>query len=285
MRTALLAALVLPTLVPRPAAAEAEPVAADVPYYGDEAPDDYAADRCKLDLYRPEGVEGYPTIVFFHGGALRNGNRRGGDDFAAWLVEQGIGAVLVDYRLSPRAEAPAYVEDAAAAVAWTIDHVGDYGGDPEGVFVSGHSAGGYLTAMVGLDPTYLEAFGHEPGELAGLVPVAGQMITHSTVRAERGISENRPLIDAMAPAYHVDAHAPPMLCLAASDDLPARAEENEYFVAAMEAVGHRHVACLVVDDRNHGTVFGRLDDPGDPGGAALLAFVREHAVATTGAGR
>jgi acetyl esterase/lipase len=251
-----------------------EPSRADVPYYGDAAPDSYAAERCRLDLFRPEGVEGYPTVVFFHGGGLRNGSRRSGDLLAERFLPEGVGVVTVDYRLSPRAGCPAYLEDAAAAIAWTIDHVGESGGDPSRVFLSGHSAGGYLAAMVGLDPQYLSRFDHDPSELAGLLPISGQMITHSTVRAERSIPEDRPLIDAFAPAFHVRPDAPLILCLAGSDDLPARAEENTYFVATLQATGHDQSRCLIVPGRDHGSIYSRIADEDDPAATAMLAIIR-----------
>ena len=248
-------------------------VIADLAYYGDAAPDFYADERCRLDLIRPDGIENYPTIVYFHGGGLRNGSRRSGDAFARRFTEAGIGLVLVDYRLSSKATCPAYIEDAAAAVAWTLDHVMNHGGDPRRVTLAGHSAGGYLAGMVGLDPRYLKMFGHEPKELAGLVPISGQLITHSTVRAERGISETRPLIDEFAPAYHVNAKAPPTLCLAGDHDLPARAAESVYFAALMEAAGHESTRCVIVPDRDHGSIFSQMTHPGDPGAEAMINFL------------
>lgn len=84
----------------------------------------------------------------------------------------------VNYRLSPRATHPAYIDDAAAAVAWVMKHIGEYGGDPTRVYVAGHSAGGYLTLMVGLDKAYLARYGEDADRLAGLFPVSGQTNTH-----------------------------------------------------------------------------------------------------------
>lgn len=75
------------------------------------------------------------------------------------FMNQGFAVVAVNYRLSPKAQNPAYTEDAAAAVAWAYKHIEEYGGSPRRVFVTGHSAGGYLTLMVGLDKSYLQNTG------------------------------------------------------------------------------------------------------------------------------
>jgi acetyl esterase/lipase len=163
-----------------------------------------------------------------------------GEALAKRFASEGVAVVLVSYRLSPKVKCPTYIEDAAAAVAWTLQNISKYKGDPAKVFISGHSAGGYLVGMIGLDEQYLAKHDLSPAKLAGLIPIAGQMVTHSTVRAEQGISEKRPVIDEFAPAYHVRKDAPPCLCIAGEHDAPARAEENIYFVAAMKAVGHKH---------------------------------------------
>ena len=85
-------------------------------YRPDSEPDVYARERCQLDVYHPVGASAAPTVVWFHGGGLTGGNR----SIPSALKGQGITVVAVDYRLSPKAKAPAYIQDAAAAVAWTF---------------------------------------------------------------------------------------------------------------------------------------------------------------------
>jgi acetyl esterase/lipase len=252
---------------------------ADDVAYRPDATDDYARGRCTLDLYIPTGVEKFPTLVWFHGGGLQNGDKTSeiAVNLANRFAADGIAVVSVNYRLSPQANFPAYVEDAAAAVAWVLDHINDYGGDSEKVFVSGHSAGGYLTAMIGLDPQYLAACGHETSELAGCLPVSGQMLTHSTVRLERGLPENRPILDSDGPAFHISANAPPFLCIAGDNDLPGRAEENRYFIAALKGVGHEDAMYLEFAGRDHGSVADRTGQPDDEVARAMQAFIVERA--------
>ncbi len=214
--------------------------------------DDYADEMCRLDLYRPEGIKGFPTIVFYHGGGLTEGKRA----VPAELTNRGWAVVGVDYRLHPQVRHPAYIEDAAAALAWTFKNIASYGGDPNKIFVTGISAGGYLTAMVGLDKDYLAKHGLDANRIAGLIPVTGQMITHQTVRKEQGVepSKFRPTIDKYAPLYHVRQDAPPILCVTGGweADMLMRAEENLYFVSMLKLVGHKAVKHIVIEGADHG---------------------------------
>ena len=72
------------------------------------------------------------------------------------------------------------------------------GGDPKKIFVAGHSAGGYLTSMVGMDKKYLAKHNIDANKIAGLIPFSGHTITHFTVRQERGIDGKQPIIDGLS---------------------------------------------------------------------------------------
>ncbi|MEM7013131.1 MAG: alpha/beta hydrolase fold domain-containing protein, partial [Verrucomicrobiota bacterium] len=125
--------------------------------------DEYREMRCKLDVYYPTHAKEYSTVIWFHGGGISKGGRT----VPTPLRNKGVAVVTADYRLSPKVEAPEYIKDAATAVAWTINNIANYGGDPSRVFVSGHSAGGYLASMVGLDPQYLAELDLETEDIAG----------------------------------------------------------------------------------------------------------------------
>lgn len=261
--------------------------------YKADAATDYERERCKLDLYLPEAVEGektgkgFPTIVWFHGGALRGGDKGGGIEAGAGkrFAEEGVGFASVNYRLSPKVTFPAYIEDAAAAVAFVRKTIQEHGGDPERVYVSGHSAGGYLTAMLAMDPQYLAAHDLKPTDFAGYMPVSGQMITHSTVREERGVWELQPIVDAASPAFHARKDAPRILCIAGSQDLPARAEENRWFVAAMKNAGHEDSTYAEFEGRTHDTIASLLDEPDDAVAARMLEFMGVKRQVAQAAGR
>ena len=210
------------------------------------------AKSCLLDLYYPENLKDYPTLVWFHGGGLTGGEKA----IPAKLKNRGIAVVSASYRLSPQVKSPAYVEDAAAAVAWTFRNIGKYGGSDRRIFVSGASAGGYLALMVGMDKCYLQPYGIDANRIAGLLPLTPQTITHFTVRKERGIPEKQPVVDDMAPLYHVRADAPPIALVTGDRDLEllGRYEENAYFWRMMRIAGHHRITLEEIKGADHPAV-------------------------------
>ncbi len=223
----------------------------NIPYYTDQEiiDDAYASDRCVLDLYYPASEKGFATVVWFHGGGLTGGEKEIPDA----LREKGIAVIGVNYRLYPRVKAPTYIEDAAAAVAWAFENIGNYGGDPGLIFVSGHSAGGYLASMLGLDKSYLAKYQIDANDIAGLIPLSGHTITHFTVREERGIPGNQPIVDDLAPLYHVRADAPPLLLITGDRELEllGRYEENAYLMRMMKISGHEKTRLYELQGYGH----------------------------------
>ncbi|MCF7974050.1 MAG: alpha/beta hydrolase [Phycisphaerae bacterium] len=207
---------------------------------------------CRLDLYYPADTPGFPTVVWFHGGGLTGGKR----DIPEALKNQQMAVATVDYRLNPGVTCPAYIEDAAAAVAWVFKHIQTYGGDPNLVFVSGHSAGGYLTSMVGLDKRWLARHDVDADRIAGLIPFSGHTITHFTIRQERDIPGTQPIVDEFAPLYHVRADAPPLVLITGDRELEmlGRYEENAYMYRMMKVAGHDKTELYEVQGFNHGNM-------------------------------
>ena len=223
----------------------------NIPYYTRSmaSADAYVRERCVLDLYYPTDMKGYPTVIWFHGGGLTGGNKFIPEELKA----QGMAVVAVNYRLYPRIKAPVYIQDAAAAVAWVFEHIEDYGGDPDLVFISGHSAGGYLCSMVGLDRRWLEEHGIDANRIAGLIPFSGHTITHFTVRQERGIEGTQPVVDELAPLFHVRKDAPPLLLITGDREMEmmGRYEENAYMMRMMKVVGHPDTRLYEMDGYGH----------------------------------
>lgn len=224
---------------------------ADINYYSDSdtLTDEYIKERCVLDLYYPDNKEGFPTVIWFHGGGLSAGNK----SIPPELKEQGMAVVAVNYRLYPKVKAPVYIEDAAAAVAWVFNHIEEYGGDPDLIFITGHSAGGYLCSMVGLDKRWLNRHEIDANRIAGLIPFSGHTITHFTVRKEKGIEGTQPVVDDLAPLYHVRKDAPPLLLITGDREMEmmGRYEENAYMMRMMKVVGHPDTRLYEMDGYGH----------------------------------
>jgi len=224
----------------------------DIHYYSESInqSDPYINERCILDLYYPKHLKDYPTILWFHGGGLTGGNKF----IPEALKGKGVAVVAVNYRLYPKVKAPAYIEDAAAAVSWVFKNMKAYGGDTTLIIVSGHSAGGYLSLMVGLDKSWLAAYGIDANRIAALVPFSGQAITHFIIREERGIPDTQPLVDKFAPLYHVRADAPPLLLITGDREMEmlGRYEENAYLARMMKIAGHQQTRLLELDGYDHG---------------------------------
>ena len=222
----------------------------NINYYSQNINDSYQKERCKLDVYFPKGIKDFPTVVWFHGGGLKGGEKVVPD----LLKDKGIAVVAVNYRLHPKVKAPVYIEDAAAALAWTFKNIVQYGGDPNKIVVSGSSAGGYLTLMVGLDKSYLKAHDIEANDIFALLPLTGHTITHFTVRSENNIPKTQPIIDQFAPLYHVRADAPPIVLYTGDPELEmlGRAEENAYMMRMLKVAGHQNVKHIVLEGYGHG---------------------------------
>lgn len=256
--------------------ADAPKVLTNLAYKSGDKLSTYETERCKLDLYLPDAAtKDFPALVWFHGGGLTAGSKDGKETeaIAHHFASSGIAFASVNYRLSPKATYPAYIEDAAAAFAWVKRHIAEHGGNPKRVFIGGHSAGGYLTLMAGLDEKYLKAYGLKLTDIAGLFPVAGQTLTHYTIRQERGLPKDQIIADDASPLHHARKDAPPMLILYAEKDMALRAEENQLLAAAMRQAGHTQTAIHMIKGRTHGTVGHDLAKPDDKGFKLALQFI------------
>ena len=233
-------------------------------YYPATVTDPYIRDRCRMDVYYPLDKKNFSTVVWFHGGGLTGGSK----EIPEQLKEKGLCIIGVNYRLSPKVKSPEFIKDAAAAVAWTFQHIAEYGGDVKSIFVAGHSAGGYLTAMIGLDKQWLAAYGVDANRIAGLIPLSPQTITHFTIRKERGIAETTPVVDEFAPLNHVRPDAPPLLLITGDREMEmlGRYEENAYLMRMMKIAGHKETRLLELQGYGHGMV--------EPGLPLLLNEVR-----------
>lgn len=214
--------------------------------------DSYALERCKIDLYYPENTPNFTTVVWFHGGGLTGGNKSIPEE----LKNSGLAVIAVNYRLLPDATLSDCIDDAAAAVTWAFNEIEKYGGDKQKIVVSGHSAGGYLTSMIGLDKKWLAKYNIDPDSIAALIPFSGHAISHFAYRQSLGMKNTQPSIDEFAPLYYVRADAPPLIIVSGDREMEmlGRYEENAYFWRMMKVVGHKETYLYELDGYNHGAM-------------------------------
>lgn len=222
---------------------------------------DYARSMCLVDVTYPVGVTNFATVVNFHGGGLVKGRRNG----PAWPKEakgrDPVAFVSAGYRLLTNATPEQCVGDAAAAVAWTLRNISRYGGDPKKVFVTGVSGGGYLTAMVGMDPKWLAPHGFKPTDLAGIAPLTGQMTKHFNIR-KVGFRDDDPQylpkIDEWAPLAYASTNALPPSCFLTGGrdtEWKGRVEENALLEASLRANGARNCEFHETEGNHGGGVY------------------------------
>lgn len=236
----------------------------------------FERERCRLDVYYPEGRTGFATLIWLHGGGLWGGDREIGPyltDLFPLLKQEGIALVSIDYRIIPKVKCPAYIEDAAAGIAWTFKNIQRYGGDPDRIILMGGSAGAYLTSLIGLDKRWLQKHEIDADRLFGLIPLSGHAITHMTVREEQGIPRERPWVDQYAPLYYVRGDAPPILLITGDRELEmlGRYEENAYFMRMLKIAGHKDVTLQEYKGYNHGNIHKAATAPIMEWVKALLA--------------
>jgi acetyl esterase/lipase len=195
--------------------------------------------RQRLDVWRPSGPDGAaPVLVWFYGGSWNSGDR-GDYGFAARaFAEKGFVVVVPDYRLVPVVRYPAFVEDAAAAVAWTRANASRFGGDPERIVLAGHSAGAYLAVMLALDARWLGAAGVATGTVKAVAGLAGPYdFMPFDTDASRQAFGQFPRPAATQPISHVRADAPPLWLATGTADTTVRPRNSESLATRQRAQG------------------------------------------------
>lgn len=217
-----------------------------------------AATGLQLDVYAPRNVPKAPVVVFFFPGRWSMGDKADYRFVAKGLTSRGILAVLPNYRLYPEVRFPAFVEDAAQAVEWTRRNIAAYGGDPERIFVMGHSSGAHLAAMLALDDTYLRNAGGDPAWLKGMIGLSGPYDFPPGDAPDLsdmfGPPEN---FDLAQPIHYMDGTNPPMLLLLGHDDNAVNVQNTIRLAAAVERAGGP-VQTVLYPSLGHGLMVAAL---------------------------
>jgi acetyl esterase/lipase len=175
--------------------------------------------RQKLDLYIPDGLKApAPVILFFYGGSWQSGEKSWYPAFGQAFASKGIIVAIADYGLYPQVKYPAFLDDSAMAARFVHEKIAAYGGNPEYLFLAGHSAGAYNAVMLASDPRYLNKVHGGPSWVRGVIGISGPYDFLPLKSAD--------LIDIFGgdrredtqPIVHIDAKRPPMFLVTGADD-------------------------------------------------------------------
>jgi acetyl esterase/lipase len=203
----------------------------------------------KLDVLIPKDAaagEKRPVVLFFYGGSWKSGSRAQYRFAGEALTSKGFVAVVADYRHFPEVKFPAFQTDAAVALRWVVDHIADHNGNPDAIFVMGHSAGAHMAALLAVDPTYTRAAGVKDDAIKGFIGLAGPYaMIPSQVNSIRDVFAGLPDENVSRPVHFVTGQGPkppPMLLLyGLGDKTVGRANAPELAMRVKSAGGEATV--------------------------------------------
>jgi acetyl esterase/lipase len=213
--------------------------------------------RQRLDIYAPaKRSRAAPTLVFFYGGAWEFGRRAEYAFAARAFAAHGFVTVLPDYRLVPEVKFPAFVEDCADAVAWAVENVAFYGGDPRRIALTGHSAGAYNAMMMVLDRRFLDHAGLADESVKAVVGLAGpyDFLPEDAATSRTAFCHPQDLARTQ-PVSFARADVPPMLLLQGLRDEIVVPQNVHSLSAALKRAGASIVETKFYDRADHAALL------------------------------
>ena len=191
------------------------------------------------------------------------------------FAKNGVGTVVISYRLSPQVQHPGHIEDVARAFAWTHKNIGKHGGRADQIFVTGQSAGGHLAALLATNAEYLKAEELSLKDIKGVMPMSG-IYTFRPGRMERVIGKGKEAADSASPLNHVSGKEPPFVILYAEKDFRGCDKMSKDLCAALQK-NKVQAECVEIKDRNHVSImFLLMLSEADPATQTLLTFIAKH---------
>ena len=241
--------------------------------------------RHTLDLYAPPDGSDLPVALWFYGGGWRSGDKRLFEHLGRAFAVRGIVLVAINYRLSPEVRYPENAEDCAHAVRWVDEKIGEFGGDREKIFLTGHSAGAHLAAIVTLDARHLESVGLDTSVVHGCVMISGATdlaghvgSTRFTAREhiEETFGATQAELALASPVSHVRDDAPPFLVMVAERDPDGLKEQGKELADRLREadVPSRY---LVVNGHDHFSIVRRFGPSDDTTANVAAEFINHYA--------
>jgi acetyl esterase/lipase len=198
----------------------------------------------QLSVFAPRVHKDHRNVlIFIHGGNWNSGRKSLYNFFGSRLARKGVVAVIIDYPLSPAANANDMAKASARAVEWTKNNITKFGGDPDRIFVSGHSAGGELAALIAIRSDYFDSLGIK-NPLKGVVLIdAAGLDMYSYLKETRfppdhtyykTFTTNPTFWREMSPLYYLHNHMPPLLIYRGEKTYPMIAKSNDKFLDVLK---------------------------------------------------
>ncbi len=265
--------------------AQTQDVQRDIPYANP------AHERQVLDVYSPKDAKNLPVVFWIHGGGWQAGDKSSVQLKPSAFMDKGFVFVSTNYRLLPNVEMETIVRDIARSLRWVNEHITQHGGDPQRIFVMGHSAGAQLAALICTDDRYLKAEKQSFAMIKGCVPVDGDTFdipaiietaetrrrVHGQPQAKFGHREKF----GNDPAKHRDFSAvthvakdkgiPPFLIVHVAEH-PDTSAQAQRLAGALKEAGVP-VTLFAGKETTHNKINADLGLPDDPGTKALFEFV------------
>ena len=235
-----------------------------------------------LDIYSPSCKGKHPVIFFVHGGAWTIGDKKDHTAKGLFFAKQGYVFVSVNYRLAPEVSYPDFAYDVAEALSWVYDHVGDYCGDQNRIYLMGHSAGAHLVALVSYEEKFLSKYGLDTSIVKGLILLDGGgydlvhihdsfPVLYKTL-FKRAFGEDKNVLRDASPIAHVEegSYMPPTLVI--YTDWRLTKADSQRLINALNEVG-APFEVFYAQGKTHDAVSKDIGKPGDAVTAEILKFL------------
>jgi acetyl esterase/lipase len=244
----------------------------DIPYVDGDAADP----KQKLDLYLPKGQKDFPVLFFVHGGSWKSGDRKLYAPLGNILARNGIGTVIISYRLSPQVQHPGHIQDVSRAFAWTCANIAKHGGRTDQVFVCGHSAGGHLVALLATDEKYLKAEKRSLSDIKGTIAISGVYTITPGPIFEGAFGKDEDAVKNASPILHVKEKLCPFCILYAEKDFPFLDQMAEEMAKKLQTNKCDANICRIKDRDHTSIIRNACGSEEDPVTQMILEFVAKH---------
>ena len=228
----------------------------------------YGADpKQKLDVYQPKHASGAPVFIFLHGGGFREGDRAQYGYVARPFAGHGVVTVVASYRLLPYVF-PDQVDDTKLLLEWVFRHIAEYGGDPNRIYIGGHSAGAILSALVSVNRNWLAGRGLPTDLIKGYAPMSGPYDLRDATGFVADFLPDKARRAEASPVLAIQPNPPPAVISVGSTETPFLATSRE-FAKRLKASGGQAEVIVLQGMTHDQTALATADESGPLFGAIL----------------